>query len=233
MSLPCCPSMKSLPSPPSRRSTPLLPRIVSLPAPPSTVMPISAARLPVALNESSPPFMLTTSCSVVPMSIENGAGSIRSKRTRVPLAVAVKTSEPSPPLTSAVSVPSPPSNRSVSSPGFQIMRSSPPSPKTWSSPSPPVRMSLPAPPNSRSLPPLPSRVSLSSPPDKMSPPEPPLSMSLPEPPFSRAASKAPLASLSTMLSLPARPSTWTKSPASKCSITIDVESPSISAEPSS
>ena len=98
---------------------------VSLPAPPSTVMPISAARLPVALKLSSPPFMLRTRFSVVPMSMLNGAGSTRSKRTRVPLAVAVKTSAPLPPLTSTVSVPSPPSFRSVSSPGFQIMRSSP------------------------------------------------------------------------------------------------------------
>ena len=104
--------------------------MVSLPAPPSTVMLISAARLPVAEKLSSPPFMLTTRFSVVPMSIANGAGSSRSKRTRVPLAVTVKTSAPSPPLTSAVSVPAPPSIRSVSSPGFQIMRSSPPSPNT-------------------------------------------------------------------------------------------------------
>ena len=57
-------------------------------------------------------------------------------------------------------VPSPPSLRSVPSPGFQIMRSLPASPKTWSSPSPPVSVSLPAPPNRRSLPPLPSSVSL-------------------------------------------------------------------------
>ena len=70
-------------------SLPLLPRIVSLPVPPSTVTLISAARLPVAENESLPPFMLRTRFSVVPMSIENGAGSSRSKRTRVPLAVAV------------------------------------------------------------------------------------------------------------------------------------------------
>ena len=108
-SLPCWPSMKSLPSPPISRSSPLLPRIVSLPAPPSTVSLISAARLPVAENVSSPPFMLTTRFSVVPMSIENGAGSTRSKRTRVPLAVTVKISAPLPPLTSAVSMPAPPS----------------------------------------------------------------------------------------------------------------------------
>ena len=59
------------------------------------------------------------------MSIENGAGLTRSKRTRVPLAVAVNCSAPLPPLTSTVSVPSPPSLRSVSSPGFQIIRSLP------------------------------------------------------------------------------------------------------------
>ena len=41
---------------------------------------------------------------MVPMSIENGAGSSRSKRTRVPLAVTVKISAPLPPLTSTVSI---------------------------------------------------------------------------------------------------------------------------------
>ena len=87
VSLPCWPSTKSLPSPPSRTSAPLLPRSVSLPAPPSTVMPISAARLPVAENVSSPPLALRTRFSEVPMSIENGAGVMRSNRTRVPLAV--------------------------------------------------------------------------------------------------------------------------------------------------
>ena len=59
------------------------------------------------------------------MSIAKGAGSIRSNRTRVPLAVVVKTSAPLPPLTCTVSVPPPPSLRSVSSPGFQIIVSSP------------------------------------------------------------------------------------------------------------
>ena len=63
------------------------------------------------------------------MSIENGAGLRRSNRTRVPLAVVVNCSAPPPPLTSTVSVPAPPSLRSVSSPGFQIIRSSPPWPK--------------------------------------------------------------------------------------------------------
>jgi hypothetical protein len=108
----------------------LLPRIVSFPAPPSTVIAISAARLPVAEKLSWPPLALRFSFSEVPMSIENGAGVTRSKRTRVPLAVVVKTSSPLPPLTSTVSLPSPPSFRSVSSPGFQIMRSLPDSPKT-------------------------------------------------------------------------------------------------------
>ena len=79
--------MKSLPSPPSSMSAPLPPRIVSLPAPPSTVSSISAARLPAAMNVSSPPLVLRTRFSVVPMSMANGAGSTRSKRTRVPLAV--------------------------------------------------------------------------------------------------------------------------------------------------
>ena len=66
--------------------------------------------------------------------MENGAGSVRSKRTRVPLAVVVNVSAPLPPLTSTVSLPAPPSLRSVPSPGFQIMRSLPAWPKTWSSP---------------------------------------------------------------------------------------------------
>jgi hypothetical protein len=61
--------------------------------------------LPVAEKESLPPFMLTTSFSHSPMSMENGAGSSRSKRTRKPLAVVVKTSAPPPPLTSTVSMP--------------------------------------------------------------------------------------------------------------------------------
>ena len=139
---------------------PLLPRIVSLPVPPSTVILIRAARLPVAENESLPPLALRTRFSLVPMSMENGAGSRRSKRTRVPLAVTVNTSAPLPPLTSTVSLPAPPSFRSVSSPGFQIMRSLPDSPKTWSSASPPVSVSFSAPPKRKSKPPLPSRVSL-------------------------------------------------------------------------
>ena len=152
--------MMSLPSPPISMSLPSPPVIVSLPAPPSTVSAISGARPLPAVKVSSPPFMLTTRFSVVPMSRENGAGVTRSKRTRVPLAVTVKVSAPLPPLTSTVSMPSPPSLRSLPSPGFQIIRSLPASPKTWSLPVPPVRMSLPSPPNSRSSPPLPSRVSL-------------------------------------------------------------------------
>ena len=159
-SLPCWPSTKSLPSPPSRMSTPLEPSRLSLPVPPSTVILISAARLPVAEKLSSPPLALRTRFSEVPMSIENGAGLRRSKRTRVPLAVVVNCSRPLPPLTSTVSVPAPPSLRSVSSPGFQIMRSLPDWPKAWSSASPPVSVSLSLPPNSRSKPPLPSSVSL-------------------------------------------------------------------------
>ena len=100
---------------------------------PSTVMAMSAARLPVAEKMSSPPFSLTNRFSEVPMSMLNGAGSTRSKRTRAPLAVVVNRSALPPPLTSTVSSPSSPSFRSVSSPGFQIIRSSPSSPKTWSS----------------------------------------------------------------------------------------------------
>ena len=116
------------------------------------------------------------------MSIENGAGLMRSKRTRVPLAVAVNCSAPLPPLTSTVSVPSPPSLRSVSSPGFQIMRSLPAWPKAWSSASPPVSVSFSLPPNSRSTPPLPSSVSLPDSPNSWSLPEPPVRTSLPAPP---------------------------------------------------
>ena len=94
----------------------------------------------------------------------------------------MKTSAPLPPLTSTVSMPSPPSLRSLPSPGFQIMRSSPASPNTWSLPVPPVSVSLPSPPNSRSLPPLPSSVSLPAWPNSRSSPEPPVSVSLPAPP---------------------------------------------------
>ena len=88
------------------------------------------------------------------MSIANGAGLRRSKRTRVPLAVVVNCSAPPPPLTSTVSVAAPPSLRSVSSPGFQIIRSLPLCPKTWSSASPPVSVSFSVPPNRKSKPPL-------------------------------------------------------------------------------
>ena len=185
----------------------MLPRIVSLPAPPSTVSLMRPARFPVALKLSLPPLTLTTRFSVVPMSRLNGAGSRRSKRTRAPLAVTVKTSAPLPPLTSAVSLSAPPSNRSLSSPGFQIMRSLPASPKTWSSASPPVNVSLPSPPSSRSEPPLPSRVSLPASPKSWSTPEPPISMSLPLPPNRSAAGSAPLISSSAMVSLPPLPNT--------------------------
>ena len=75
-----------------------------MPAPPSAVMSMSAARFPVAEKLSSPPLALRARVSDVPMSIENGAGLTRSKRTRVPLAVAVNCSAPLPPLTSTVSV---------------------------------------------------------------------------------------------------------------------------------
>ena len=68
----------------SSMSAPLPPRIVSLPAPPSTLIAMSAARLPVAVNVSLPPLALSTRFSVVPMSTLNGAGLVRSNRTRVP-----------------------------------------------------------------------------------------------------------------------------------------------------
>ena len=137
-SLPCWPSMVSSPSPPFRLSTPLLPRSVSLPAPPSMVSLMRAARLPVAEKRSSPPLAFSTRCSTVPMSRKKGAGVRRSKRTRAPLAVAVKVSAPLPPLTSTVSTPSPPSTTSLSSPGFQISRSLPGPPKIVSLPAPPI-----------------------------------------------------------------------------------------------
>ena len=139
------------------------------------------------------------------MSIANGAGSRRSKRTRVPLAVVVNCSAPPPPLTSTVSLPSPPSLRSVSSPGFQIIRSLPLWPKAWSSASPPVSVSLSLPPNSRSKPPRPSSVSLPAWPKSWSPPEPPVRVSLPAPPNRFAAGSAPLTSLSVIVSLTAEP----------------------------
>ena len=101
----------------------------------------------------------------------------------------MKTSAPLPPLTSAVSMPSPPSNRSVSSPGFQMMWSLPASPNTWSSPAPPVSVSLPSPPRRRRYPGC--RVSTS----------------LPAPPL-RVRLIAPAASVeASMVSLPAPPLT--------------------------
>ena len=165
----------SLPSPPISRSLPSPPVMVSLPAPPSTVSWISVARPLPAVKVSSPPLTLTTRFSLVPMSRKNGAGVTRSNRTRVPLAVTVNVSATLPPLTSTVSMPSPPSFRSLPSPGFQIIRSLPAWPNTWSSPVPPVRVSLPAPPNRRSSPPLPSRVSLPAWPKSRSFPDPPVS----------------------------------------------------------
>jgi hypothetical protein len=50
------------------------------------------ARLPEAEKLSSPPLASNTRFSEVPMSILNGAGLTRSKRTRVPLAVTVNCS---------------------------------------------------------------------------------------------------------------------------------------------
>ena len=82
---------------------------------------------PDAANESSPPLALTTRRSLVPMSRLNGSGLTRSKRTRVPSAVAVKASPTPPPFTTTASEPSPPSLTSLPSPGFQI---------SWSSPAP-------------------------------------------------------------------------------------------------
>ena len=128
----------------------------------------------------------------------------------MPLAVIVKTSAPFPPLTSTVSLPSPPSMRSVPSPGFQIMRSLPASPNIWSLPVPPISVSLPSPPNNRSLPALPISVSLPAPPNSWSLPEPPINVSLPEPPNSLAAGSAPLVSSSEIVSLPPVPNTWMK-----------------------
>ena len=180
---------------------------MSLPAPPSTVSWIRVARPLPPTKVSSPPFMLTTRFSVVPMSRLKGAGLTRSNRTRAPLAVAVKFSEPLPPLTTTVSMPPPPSFRSVPSPGFQIMVSLPAWPKTWSVPAPPVRTSLPSPPKRRSFPPLPNRVSLPASPNSKSLADPPLSMSSPAPPNRSAAGIAPFVSSIESLSLPPRPAT--------------------------
>jgi len=124
------------------------------------------------------------------------------------LAVVVNCSAPLPPLTSTVSVSTPPSLRSVSSPGFQIMRSLPLSPNTWSSASPPVSVSFSLPPNRKSDPPLPSRVSLPLWPNSWSLPEPPVRTSLPAPPNRLARGSAPLTSLIVTVSLPPWPKTW-------------------------
>ena len=102
----------------------------------------------------------------------------------------------------------PPSLRSVSSPGFQIIRSLPASPKTWSSASPPVRVSFSEPPKRKSMPPLPTRVSLPAWPKSMSPPAPPVSVSLPAPPNRFARGRAPLAWSSVIVSLPPWPKLW-------------------------
>ena len=99
--------------------------MVSSPVPPSTVIWISAARLPVAEKRV-----------VAAVGVEGqvlGGADVDAERRRVeavePDAGAVgggrELSAPLPPLTSTVSVPSPPSFRSVSSPGFQIIRSLP------------------------------------------------------------------------------------------------------------
>ena len=74
MSLPRPPVMMSLPSPPISVSLPSPPVMVSLPAPPSRVSWIRLARPLPAVKTSSPPLMLSTRFSVVPMSSENGAG---------------------------------------------------------------------------------------------------------------------------------------------------------------
>ncbi len=151
-SLPWLPSMKSLLSPPMRTSAPLLPRRVSSPGPPSAVIWIRAARLPVQASVSLPPLAFRMRFSLVPMSRKKGAGLRRSKRTRRPFAVMVKSSAPLPPFTSTVSTPSPPSTRSVSSPGFQMKRSWPAPRNAESSPGPPLNVSAPVPPISVSWP---------------------------------------------------------------------------------
>src|SRR5882724_11146173 len=208
VSLPWLPSMTSLPSPPSSRSAPWPPTIVSLPAPPSIARWADVADSALASILSSPPLALMTMASVVPTSMVNGAGSMRSTRTRAPLVARANSSAPLPPLTSRVSTPEPPSARSLSSPGFQIMRSSPASPNIWSSPSPPVNVSLPSPPNRRSAPPRPRRTSLPLWPKIWSAPEPPKAVSLPAPPNSRARGSAPLVSSRERVSLPPNPNIW-------------------------
>ena len=109
----------------------------------------------LAVKLSSPPFILTTRFSLVPMSIEKGAGvgAVEADARAIGSngeffgAIAAVDFHGVDAVAAFV--------ESLPSPGFQIMRSLPDSPKTWSVPTPPVRVSLPAPPNSRSSPPFP------------------------------------------------------------------------------
>ena len=127
----------SSPAPRKALSLPCWPSRKSLPSPPSTVVHTVAAEDGVVAGVTGEVqgdqrrqlaggrwWGVVTAAGVerqvrgfVPMSIANGAGLMRSKRTRVPLAVVVNCSGPPPPLTSVVSLPSPPSLRSCPRPG--------------------------------------------------------------------------------------------------------------------
>ena len=163
----------SLPSPPV---------ILSLPPPPSMVRQMRPARPLPAVNASSPPLALMTMFSIVPASMWNGAGTVRSTLTRMPSAVMVKVSAPLPPLTSRVSTPSPPSSRRCRRPGSRRSDRCRPRRRADRCPAAgegvvavaaeqqivpafPGRMSLPAWPNSRSVAEPPVKVSLPSPPN--------------------------------------------------------------------
>ena len=161
------------------------------------------------MKVSSPPFMLTTRFSVVPMSRVNGAGLMRSNRTRVPLAVAVKFSAPLPPLTSTVSMPSPPSLRSLPSPGFQIIRSLPRLAEDLVVAGAAGQHVVAVAAEQQVVAALAEQRVVAAPGRRAGRcREPPVRVSLPSPPKRFAAGRAPLVSSSEIVSLPACPKTW-------------------------
>jgi hypothetical protein len=132
-------STVSLPSPPSLRSSPWpgFQIIRSSPAPPRMSSVVPAGFRP-AVIVSSPPLAFMSSVSVVPISMKNGPGCglgpVRSKRTLPGIVdgLTVNCSPTLPPLTTVVSLPSPPSLRSSPWPGFQVIVSSPAPPRASS-----------------------------------------------------------------------------------------------------
>ena len=135
-------------------------RMLSSPSPRSTSTLISAARPLLTSTLSSPPSVLRSSVSVVPMSRKNGAWESRVAVTRWPFAETMKCSGTAPPLSTAMSVPAPPSITSEPSPGFQVMVSSLSPPFMVSLPLPGVSVSLPASPFTTSLPSVPPTLSV-------------------------------------------------------------------------